>query len=412
MKSAVGFAEYLYLILSFQSMHLNYGEKMKLALSASFCAPFMICCASTLAQSIDGVLDEDLYGNPKFAQVVHTGFGNSSDGANSYANGSELNSGFVRVDSTSGHLYVFLSGNLESNFNKLDIFIDSVAGEGQNELRSDNPDIDFNGLNKMGRGTALDAQGNPLLDSEGNPIIYAGLKFDTVFAADFCLMTTIGGSGSATDPLTQYANISQILTNGGGVGAYIGNGSFSGPTATNLLDDVVYGCQLSLNNSNVAGVSGDSNNPGSGCGVLTGIEMKIPLSLLSWDGSSDIKICAFINGQNHDYVSNQVAGSLPPSTGNLGGDGVGGYLGGSVGALRGINFSAIEGDQFFSVFGQDACGFCFGDLDGSTEVDSGDVSLVLLETGPCAGCPADLDGSGEVDSGDVSLVLLSTGSCQ
>ena len=65
----------------------------------------------------------------------------------------------------------------------------------------------------------------------------------------------------------------------------------------------------------------------------------------------------------------------------------------------------------FNLKGQLAAA-CFGDLDGSTEVDSGDVSLVLLDTGPCAGCPTDLDGSGEVDSGDVSLVLLSTGSCQ
>ena len=55
---------------------------------------------------------------------------------------------------------------------------------------------------------------------------------------------------------------------------------------------------------------------------------------------------------------------------------------------------------------------CFGDLDGSGEVDSGDVSLCLLDAGPCQGCATDLDGSGEVDSGDVSLVLLSSGPCQ
>ena len=55
---------------------------------------------------------------------------------------------------------------------------------------------------------------------------------------------------------------------------------------------------------------------------------------------------------------------------------------------------------------------CFGDLDGSGEVDSGDVSLCLLDTGPCPGCQSDLDGSGEVDSGDVSLCLLSTGKCE
>jgi hypothetical protein len=65
----------------------------------------------------------------------------------------------------------------------------------------------------------------------------------------------------------------------------------------------------------------------------------------------------------------------------------------------------------FNLKGQLAAA-CFGDLDGSGEVDSGDVSLCLLDTGPCPGCQADLDGSGEVDSGDVSLCLLSTGPCQ
>jgi len=64
----------------------------------------------------------------------------------------------------------------------------------------------------------------------------------------------------------------------------------------------------------------------------------------------------------------------------------------------------------FNLKGQLAAA-CFGDMDGSGEVDSGDVGIVLLDTGPCAGCPTDLDGSGEVDSGDVGLVLLSSGPC-
>ena len=71
--------------------------------------------------------------------------------------------------------------------------------------------------------------------------------------------------------------------------------------------------------------------------------------------------------------------------------------------------------QDFSALGDGVCQIsvpCFGDIDGSGEVDSGDVSLTLLEAGACDACPADLDGSGEVDSGDVSLVLLSTGPCQ
>ncbi|MCE9619356.1 MAG: hypothetical protein K8R92_05565 [Planctomycetes bacterium] len=54
---------------------------------------------------------------------------------------------------------------------------------------------------------------------------------------------------------------------------------------------------------------------------------------------------------------------------------------------------------------------CFGDLDGSGEVDGGDIGLVLLDFGPCPSCPTDLDGSGEVDGGDIGLVLLSFGAC-
>jgi hypothetical protein len=55
---------------------------------------------------------------------------------------------------------------------------------------------------------------------------------------------------------------------------------------------------------------------------------------------------------------------------------------------------------------------CFGDLDGSQEVDTGDVAFALLDFGPCPGCASDLDGTGEVDFGDVALILLSTGPCQ
>lgn len=55
---------------------------------------------------------------------------------------------------------------------------------------------------------------------------------------------------------------------------------------------------------------------------------------------------------------------------------------------------------------------CFGDLDGSLDVDSGDVAFALLDYGPCPGCPSDLDGTGGVDFGDIALILLSVGPCQ
>jgi hypothetical protein len=39
------------------------------------------------------------------------------------------------------------------------------------------------------------------------------------------------------------------------------------------------------------------------------------------------------------------------------------------------------------------------------------VAFALLDYGPCPGCSSDLDGSGEVDFGDVALILLSVGPC-
>jgi hypothetical protein len=54
---------------------------------------------------------------------------------------------------------------------------------------------------------------------------------------------------------------------------------------------------------------------------------------------------------------------------------------------------------------------CYGDFDGSGEVDSGDMGVMLLDCGPCRGCSTDLDGSGEVDTGDVGLELLNFGPC-
>ena len=367
---------------------------MKLAYVASLTAAVMICGASAMAQiAVNGTCDA-AYGNPKAAQSVHTGFGNATDGVNSFANGSELDAGYAKIDAVNGYLYLFLAGNLQSNFNKLEVFIDSDTTGGQNEIRSDNADIDYNGLNKMGRD---------------NVNGYAGLKFDTGFAADFCLMTTIGGSPE----VVQYANIAQMLTDGGGVGAYLGNGAFSGPTGVNLIDDQVYGCQLSISNANTGGVSGDSANPGSGCGVITGIEMRIPLALLAWDGVSDIKICAFINGNGHDYVSNQVLGSLPLGSGNLGGDGVGGYLGGFPGALRGVNFATIAGDQFFSATGPDVCGsVCLGDLNDDKVVDSSDMGSLLGAFGVCApGTPGDLNEDQVIDSADLGSLLGVFGAC-
>lgn len=87
---------------------------------------------------------------------------------------------------------------------------------------------------------------------------------------------------------------------------------------------------------------------------------------------------------------------------------------GCTAALKGFDTYKIDlyVDFAFTELTLEDPSICFGDLDGSGEVDGGDIGLMLLDYGPCAGCPTDLDGSGEVDGGDVGLVLLSFGPCQ
>jgi hypothetical protein len=118
--------------------------------------------AAVFAQpTIDGTRDA-LYGSPIVVQNTQTGFGDSNLGQVDYANGSELDAAYAYVDMSSQTLYLFLAGNLESNFNKLEIFFDTVAG-GQNRLRGDNSGVDFGGLNRMGD----DGSGNGLTFDQG-----------------------------------------------------------------------------------------------------------------------------------------------------------------------------------------------------------------------------------------------------
>lgn len=266
--------------------------------------------ASASAQTIDGTRDA-IYGSPIVVQDTPTGFGDSNLGQVDYANGSELDAAYVYVDMTGQTLYLFLAGNLESNFNKLEIFFDTVAG-GQNRLRGDNSNVDFNGLNRMGD------------DGTGN-----GLTFDSGFEADYWIGITGGGS-----PYALYANWAQLLTNGGGPGDYLGT---TGAASNGVLSggNNPFGIRVTINNSNTGGVTSSVADPIAATAVTTGVELAIPFSAIGISGPTVIKISAFINGSGHDYLSNQVLG------------GVGGL--GNLGEPRNVNFANIAGDQFFTV---------------------------------------------------------------
>ena len=74
------------------------------------------------AVTLDGSIAGDGYGSALAVQTVETGFGD---------NQSELNAAYAQI--SGGTLYLTITGQVESNFNKLNIFFDTVAG-GQNTL--------------------------------------------------------------------------------------------------------------------------------------------------------------------------------------------------------------------------------------------------------------------------------------
>jgi hypothetical protein len=257
-----------------------------------FCLAALLTAAAVpaVAQTIDGQLD-GVYGAAKSTQTTQTQFGDNTMGQVDNANGSELDHAYATLSATT--LRLFFSGNLESNFNHLEIFFDTRAG-GQNKLRGDNSGVDFGGLNRMGD------------DGSGN-----GLIFETGYEADYWM--GLGGGGGP--PYQIYANLAELLTGGGGPGNYLGssgagsNGVLSGGTNP---DNV----RVTIDNHNVAGVTGGcaAAVPGP---VPTGVEIEIPLVALG-NPSGCIRVVAFVNGSAHDFVSNQVLGPLAAGTCNLG----------------------------------------------------------------------------------------------
>jgi hypothetical protein len=258
---------------------------------------------SASAITNDGTLDGS-YGAPVAVQATQTQFGNSNLGVVDFANGSELDNAYAVIQG--GVLHLFIGGNLESNFNKLELYFDTGAG-GQNQLRSDNVDVDFNGLNRQ-----------------------AGLKFDVAFTADYYITVTGGWDGSSYRLFASYAT---LPTGGAGTGGYLGSNlaATPGPLGGGSNPD---GIEITINNSNAAGVS-DGCGASSGAGVATGIELAIPLAALG--GSQCMNITAFVNGSGHDFVSNQVLGS---------------YSGCNLGDPSFVDFSQQPGLQYFTVCDQ------------------------------------------------------------
>ena len=322
---------------------------------------------------VDGELD-DLYGEPFVVQDTSTSFGDSDFGLLDHANGSELDALSARVED--GVLYLHFAGNLESNFNKLDIFIDAIPGAGQNRLRDDNPDVKFGGLNRMGGSGRGDQP---------------GLRFDPGFAPDFWIDFTGGGERGVN--YDTFINWSKLPTRGG-VDAEWGFAGPGGPGA-GLAIFSGNGIIASIDNSNTQGVIGGEGLD-DGSGVVTGVEIAIPLVVLGHENGDPIAVAAFVNGSAHDFVSNQVLGPLGGA--------------GNLGEPRVVDFGGIPGDQFVVVMEGESPP-CPGDFNGDGQVNGADFGSLLAAWGPCADCGPDLNEDGVVNGADVGLLLAVWGPC-
>lgn len=284
-------------------------------MSRSLACAVVMCALISAATgtTLDGFRDPS-YGPAVTVQTVQTGFGDANpDG------GSELDAAYARIEG--GTLYLLLTGNLENNFNKLNIFFDSQAG-GQNVLQNDA----FNGGN------------NP--ENDGWAAKYAGFTFDTGFQADYMLILRNGNFGSDRFDI-------DFATIGGGAGAFLTAGNvFGGSLTGSNANALPNGIGVAHDRSNTGGVTGGDQaaDQTAAAAVTTGIELLIPLAAIG-NPVGEFSISAMINGSNHDYLSNQFLGGLTPPQGNLGGDGAGGYNG-TVGQ---INLNNFAGQQFFVV---------------------------------------------------------------
>jgi len=367
--------------------------------------------------AVDGTVagDEAFYGTARSIQDTNSQYGNATNGDLRYANGgSEIDQVFAAI--AGDRLFVLVAGNLESNFNKLEVFIDSVPG-GMNQLV----------------GSNLPAQVDPFCCPGTPPSTGAlqqmnGLRFDAGFEADRYLTFsngnhTFGNPSNSVTTWTLSAFYADLTSGPGGQKSEIGfqynasgiepgleqgepidqfNNGCSGPddTACNppehefaepvdtvsdpsntrnhrdLANDIDF--RMAINNSNTQGVVfGTGPTGGNPQDVLTGIEFSVPLTELG-SPSGPIKIAAFINNGPHDFVSNQFAGD--------------GILQGNLGSnLAAINLGNIAGDQSVTVT-------LPADFDRDGDVDHTDLSTWESSFGVDSG--GDTNGDGDSNGMD------------
>lgn len=236
----------------------------------------------------------DMYGPALAVQTTQTQFGD---------NLSEWNAAYGVI--SGGRLYLGFTGNVESNFNKFEIFIDSKAG------------------------------GQSVFDSSGNDNAGAmdGMTFDSGFTADYHVIARRGFNVVNRFDL-DFANLQ--AQSASGYGDLFGNGTVGvGQTGTGVNASPI---GVAYDNSNVLGVIGGTGaaNQAAALAVTTGLELSFDLADLGYTGGP-IRVFAFQNNQDHNFASNQFLPGLITPQGNLGGNGMGGF----TGSLSGLNFNTF-----------------------------------------------------------------------
>ena len=250
---------------------------------------------------------------PLAVQTVQTQFGDSTGGL--AGAGGELDAAYARIEG--GRLFVMITGNIEANFNKLSLFIDSKSG-GENTLV------------------------NLAYDSNNVASNLAGMMFDSGVNIDYHLFARWGGGAFQVDFVDRMGGAGFSLAGGSaaaGSGTAVQSGSFFGGPLSGNLD-------WGFNNNNSAGVTAGTAaaDQAAAAAVTTGFEFAVDLTDLGYT-SGDIRIVAAYGNGDNNFFSNQFLGGVPAPQGNLGGDGAGGF----TGTAGGINLNNFAGNQYFTV---------------------------------------------------------------
>lgn len=244
---------------------------------------------------IDGTLDTPLYGAPVAVQTIQTSFGDNTN---------EWNAAYGKV--VNGKLYLNFTGNLEANFNKLSIFIDSKAGG----------------------STTFTSSGN-----DGSSAMNT-MKFDVGFRPDYHLIARRGFSQFDFD--MAILGTSNFSTFGNVFG-----GSAAGRGITGTGSGNTQPIRMAYDGSNTAGIGGDplgsAADQTAAAAVTTGLEICIDLADLG-NPAGPITVMLLQSSNDHTFLSNQTLGGLPDDTGSLGNPTL-------------VDFSLFAGPQFFFVGG-------------------------------------------------------------